>query len=124
MRHCGSENVGKLVVPVVKGKEGKPDKVRRMWNCPACKRQFTAKVGIIFHDSALPLAKWLPAYWLIVNAKNGVSSCELARSLGVTQKTSWHMGHRIRTLIQRGGGIVRMDGVVEVDVSFHAYPFR
>ena len=116
--HCGSETVGKLVTATVKGKEGKPDKVRRLWNCAACKRQFTAKVGTIFHDSPLPLCKWLPAYWLIVNAKNGISSCELARALGVTQKTAWHMGHRIRTAIQRGGGIIRMDGIVEVDESF------
>ena len=116
--HCNSANVGKLVVTTVKGKDGKPDKVRRVWNCKACKKQFTAKVGSIFHDSALPLAKWLPALWLVVNAKNGVSSCELARSLGVTQKTAWHMGHRIRTSIQRGGGIVNLNGVVEVDETW------
>lgn len=109
---CGSENVGNLV------KCGKPGKERRLWNCKACKKQFTAKVGTIFEDSPLPLAKWLPAVWLVVNAKNGISSCELARSLGITQKTAWHMGHRVRTAIQRGGGIVRMDGVVECDESF------
>ena len=124
---CNSVNVGKLVVSTQDkpGRTLKSGKViapysvtRRVWNCKACKKQFTAKVGSIFHDSALPLSKWLPALWLVVNAKNGVSSCELARSLGVTQKTAWHMGHRIRTSIQRGGGIVRMDGVVEVDESF------
>lgn len=121
--HCNSENIGKLSVSVVKGKmdkDGKPksDKFRRVWNCKECKQQFTAKIGTIFAESALPLSKWLPALWLVVNAKNGVSSCELGRALGVTQKTAWFMGHRIRTSIQRGGGIVRMDGVVEVDESF------
>ncbi|MEI6165465.1 MAG: IS1595 family transposase [Planctomycetota bacterium] len=121
--HCNSENIGKLSVSVVKGKtdkdgKPKPDKVRRVWNCKECKQQFTAKIGTIFAESALPLSKWLPALWLVVNAKNGVSSCELGRALGVTQKTAWFMGHRIRTSIQRGGGIVRMDGVVEVDESF------
>jgi transposase-like protein len=110
--HCGSDHVGNLVM------SGKPGKERRLWNCKACKRQFTAKVGTIFEDSALPLSKWLPAVWLVVNAKNGISSHELARSLDITQKSAWHMGHRIRTAIQRGGGIVRMDGVVEVDESF------
>jgi len=53
------------------------------------KRQFTAKIGTIFEDSPLSLQTWLPAVWLIATAKNGVSSCEIARSLGVTQKTAW-----------------------------------
>src|SRR5208283_5793607 len=74
--HCGSENVGKLV------KSGS----RRLWNCKACKKQFTAKVGTVFNESPLPLSKWLPALWLVVNAKNGISSCELARALKITQK--------------------------------------
>src|SRR5438552_15179129 len=71
--HCSSEKVGKLVLP------------RRIFNCKSCRKQFTVKVGTIFEDSPLGLDKWLPATWFIVNAKNGVSSCELARSLGVTQ---------------------------------------
>jgi transposase-like protein len=109
---CNSDQIGKLSI------SGKAGKERRVWNCKTCRRQFTAKVGTIFQDSPLPLSKWLPAVWLVVNAKNGISSHELARSLGVTQKSAWHMGHRVRTAIQRGGGIVRMDGVVEVDESF------
>jgi transposase-like protein len=103
--HCGSENVGKF--------SGK----RRVSNCKACKNQFTAKVGTVFNESPLLLFKWLPALWLVVNAKNGISSCELARALNITQKTAWFMGHRIRTAIQRGGGIVRCDGVFECDES-------
>jgi len=85
--HCGSKEIGKLVMP------------RRVWNCKGCKKQFTAKLGTIFEDSPLGLDKWIPAVWLIVNAKNGISSCELARTLGVTQKTAWHMGHRIRKAV-------------------------
>jgi len=107
--HCGSENVGKLV------KSGS----RRVWNCKGCKKQFTAKIGTVFNESPLPLSKWLPALWLVVNAKNGISSCELARALKITQKSAWFMGHRIRASIQRGGGIVReSDGVFECDESF------
>ena len=121
--HCGSENIGKLVVSTIKGnqdKDGKPkpDKTRRVWNCKSCKKQFTAKLGSIFAESPLPLSKWLPAVWQIVNAKNGISSHELARALDITQKSAWFMAHRIRTMIQRGGGIVRLDGVVEVDETF------
>jgi transposase-like protein len=119
--HCQSDKIGKLSIsplPLKDGQEEKDRKYRRVWNCKKCKQQFTAKVGTIFEDSALPLSKWLPAVWLVVNAKNGISSHELARHLNITQKSAWHMGHRIRTAIQRGGGIVRMDGVVEADESF------
>lgn len=103
--HCESDNVGKLVLP------------RRVWNCKNCRKQFTVKVGTIFEDSPLGLDKWLPATWLIVNAKNGTSSCELARSLGVTQKTAWFMLHRIRLAMQ-DGSIVKFKGHVEADETF------
>jgi transposase-like protein len=104
--HCNSEKVGDLV------------KSRRIWNCKNCRKQFSVKVGTIFEDSPLGLDKWLPATWLIVNAKNGTSSCELARSLGVTQKTAWFMLHRIRLAMQEGGSILKMKGQIEADESF------
>ena len=102
---CNSKDVGKLVVG------------RRVWNCKGCKKQFSVKVGTIFEDSPLGLEKWLPATWMIVNAKNGVSSCELARSLGVTQKTGWFMLHRIRLAMQNGS-IEKMKGRIEADETF------
>jgi transposase-like protein len=111
--HCKSENVGKLSVS-----ETKKGTTRRVWNCKNCKKQFSAKMGTVFAESPLPLSKWLPALWLVVNAKNGISSCELARALKITQKSAWFMGHRIREAIQRGGGIVNSNGVFEVDESF------
>src|SRR6266436_6257512 len=104
--HCSSEDIGNLVLP------------RRIWNCKNCRKQFTVKVGTIFEDSPLGLDKWLPATWMIVNAKNGVSSCELARSLGVTQKTGWFMLHRIRLAMQEGSSILKMKGQIEADESF------
>lgn len=58
---------------------------RRLWKCRACKRQYSVKVGTIFEDSPISLSKWLPAMWLIVNCKNGVSSYEVARAIKVTQ---------------------------------------
>ena len=103
--HCGSENVGKF--------SGK----RMVSNCKSCKKQFTVKIGTIFGDSPLPLSKWLPAVWLIVNAKNGISSYELGRSLGVTQKTGWFMLHRIR-LAMKEGSFTKMGGRVESDETF------
>jgi transposase-like protein len=111
--HCGSAMVGGLSRSATKS-----GTLRRLWNCKACKKQFTAKMGTVFNESPLPLSKWLPALWLVVNAKNGISSCELARALKITQKSAWFMGHRIRASIQRGGGIVRADGVFEVDESY------
>ncbi|MFN2476957.1 MAG: IS1595 family transposase [Chthoniobacterales bacterium] len=105
---CGSKEIGKLVLP------------RRVWNCknPKCpNKQFTAKVGTIFEDSPLGLDKWLTATWLIVNAKNGISSCEIARSVGVTQKTAWFMLHRIRVAL-REGSITKMRGKVEADETY------
>lgn len=90
---------------------------RRTWQCKGCKKQFTTKLGTIFEDSPLGLDKWLPAVWLIANAKNGISSHELARSLGVTQKSAWFMLHRIRLAMQPGGnGFMR--GTVEADETF------
>jgi transposase-like protein len=103
--HCGSENIGKF--------SGK----RMVSNCKACKKQFTVKIGTIFGESPLPLSKWLPAVWLIVNAKNGISSYEIGRSLGVTQKTGWFMLHRIRLALQEGT-FSKMGGRVESDETF------
>jgi transposase-like protein len=71
-------------------------KTRRIWYCNSCKKQFTLKVGTIFEDSALGLDKWMTAFWMLANCKNGISSCEIARSIGVTQKSAWFMLHRIR----------------------------
>ena len=75
---------------------------RKLWKCRDCSKQFSVKIGTIFEDSPLGLDKWLPAFWMIVNAKNGISSYELHRSIGVTQKTAWFMLHRIRLAIQNG----------------------
>lgn len=89
------------------------------WQCSARhpRRQFSVKVGTIFEDSPLGLDKWLPAMWLILNCKNGISSCEIARALGVTQKTAWFMLHRIR-LAQQGKHGGKLSGEVEIDETF------
>ena len=91
--------------------------VRRVWRCRTCQKQFSVKVGTIFEESPLGLDKWLPAFWMIVNAKNGISSCELGRALGVTQKTAWFMLHRIRLAVQ-DGSMCGFAGNVEVDETF------
>ncbi len=90
---------------------------RKLWRCKECKRQFTAKVGTIFEDSPVGFEKWLPAMWLLSSARNGISSCELARALGVTQKTAWFMLHRIRYAM-KNRTFSKMYGPVEVDETF------
>jgi transposase-like protein len=79
--------------------------------------QFSAKVGTIFEDSPLPLKHWMLATWMISNCKNGISSYELARALGVTQKTAWFMNHRIRLAMQGDNG-GKLNGEVEVDETY------
>ena len=93
---------------------------QRVWKCYAnhLKPRFSLKTGTIFEDSPIGLEKWLPAVWMLLNCKNGISSYELHRGLGVTQKTAWFMLQRIRLAMQDDltGGM--LGGEVEVDESF------
>ena len=91
----------------------------RAWKCYTKhpRQKFTLKTGTVFEDSPLGLDKWLTAVWLIVNCKNGISSYEMARDLGVTQKSAWFMNHRIRLALQ-AGSFDKLAGEVEVDETF------
>lgn len=91
----------------------------RVWKCYAKHERptFTLKTGTIFEDSPIPLEKWLPAVWLIVTCKNGISSYELARDLGVSQKSAWHMAHRIRFALH-SGSFEKFSGHVEADETW------
>jgi transposase-like protein len=104
--HCGSDRVTYL-------------ENQRRWKCyeKHPKAQFSLKVGTIFEDSPIGLEKWLPALWLLTNCKNGISSYELGRALGVTQKTAWFMLSRLRLALQgEDGG--KLGGEVEVDETY------
>lgn len=90
---------------------------RRRWYCNDCKGQFTAKVGTIFEDSPIGFDKWLPAFWLLASNRNGISSCEVARALNVTQKTAWFMLHRLREAMA-DKTFERLTGQVEIDETF------
>lgn len=105
------------VCPRCGGREHSYLSTRRLWKCKACKRQFSVKVGTIFEDSPLGLDKWLCSIWLIANSKNGISSHELARAIGITQKSAWFVLHRIRLAMQTGT-FDKMDGVIEADETF------
>ena len=103
---CGSQKVSYL-------------ETQRRWKCyeKHPKAQFSLKVGTIFEDSPIGLEKWLPALWLLTTCKNGISSYELARALGVTQKTAWFMLSRLRLALQAEHG-GKMGGNIEVDETF------
>jgi transposase-like protein len=103
--------------PVCESKDVSFLKTRRIWKCKACKKQFSVKLGTIFEDSPIGLDKWLPALWMLANCKNGISSYELARALGVTQKTAWFMLHRIRLAMQ-SKTFRKLGGTVEADECF------
>lgn len=97
-------------------------KTRKIWHCKGCKKQFTVKVGTIFEDSPIGLDKWLCAMWMLANCKNGVSSYEIHRAIGVTQKTAWFMLHRIR-LAMKGKTTKKMGGSgepVQMDETYIA----
>jgi transposase-like protein len=89
--------------PYCQAKEPMFLKTRRIWKCSAtkCRKQFSVKIGTVLNESPIPLSKWLTAMWLVANCKNGVSSYEIARDLGLTQKTTWFMLHRIREAMIR-----------------------
>ncbi len=91
----------------------------RVWKCYGKheRPKFSLKVGTVFEDSSVPLEKWLPAVWLLASCKNGISSYELHRALGVTQKTAWFMLQRIRKAMQTGS-LLKLSGEVEVDETF------
>jgi transposase-like protein len=84
-------------------------KTQKRWKCKECYKQFTVKLGTIFEASPISLDKWLLALWMLVNCKNGVSSYEVARALGITQKSAWFVMHRLRFALQRGS-LVKMGG--------------
>src|SRR3984957_11055185 len=91
---------GKVVCPRCGKAKHSFIKTRRIWFCYECKKQFTLKLGTVFEDSPLGLDKWMTGFWLLVNCKNGVSSMEIHRALGITQKAAWFMLQRLRLAVQ------------------------
>jgi len=91
----------------------------RVWKCYGkhSSPKFSLKTGTIFEDSPLGLDKWLAALWLLVNCKNGISSCEIARSIGITQKSAWFMAHRLRFALHYGS-FDKLSGDVEIDETY------
>ena len=112
---------GKIACPRCGSEEHSFVSTRKLWACKNCKtkKQFTIKVGTVMEDSPIGYDKWICGFWLIANAKNGISSYEVGRALGVTQRTGWFLLHRIRTAMQSGSIVKdKLNGTVEVDESY------
>jgi transposase-like protein len=134
IRYFSDENVCIDTVANLRWPDGKPVCPRcridcrcywlatqKRWKCAVCGKQFSVKVGTIFEDSPIPLDKWLTALWMLVNCKNGVSSYEVHRAIGVTQKTAWFMLHRLRFAMHSGFPTSKIGGPgneVEADETF------
>lgn len=119
--HCGVIGTAKLQAPRNGPRKTKTGKTiyRRVWQCPDCGKgkQFSVLVGSIFEDSRIEISKWLMAMYEMWSDKNGVSSCELARKLDITQKSAWFMAHRIRFAVANQT-LDKMVGVVEADETY------
>src|SRR5580704_2428793 len=133
IRHFSDENVcidavanlrwpdGVPTCPKCVGKDHYYLATQKGWKCKKCGRQFSVKVGTIFEDSPIPLDKWLTALWMLINCKNGVSSYEIAKAIGITQKSAWFVLHRLRFAL-RDRSFTKLGGTesgpVEVDETF------
>jgi len=103
--HCGSISVYRC-------------NSRRIFKCKDCTKQFTARIGTIFEESRLPLQNWFLAIWLLTSHKKGVSSIQISKHLGITQKSAWHMLHRIRFAVNGGSFNKPLEGTVEIDETY------
>ncbi|MEQ8686165.1 MAG: IS1595 family transposase [Imperialibacter sp.] len=102
--HCGSEEHYKF-------------KDRKTYKCKACTRKYNATIGTILENTKIPLNKWFWAIYIATSHKKGISSCQLARDIDVTQKTSWFILHRIREMLKSNAPEM-LDGTVEVDETY------
>lgn len=109
-----------IICPACGAAEPRFIATRRIFECKTKhpKRQFSVKVGTIFEDSPIVLKSWLLAMWMVANCKNGVSSYEVARAIGVTQKSAWFMLHRLRLAMQDAETGGKLNGTVEADETY------
>jgi transposase-like protein len=107
--HCGSTEVSEC-----------KDHIPMPYRCRKCRKHFSVRTGMVLAESRLPLQKWLMAIYMMTTARKGIPSTQMARELGVTQKTAWFLAQRIREtwLTKSGGGNASMGPIVEVDETY------
>jgi transposase-like protein len=112
--HCDHNSGAYALTPKAESRKPVRDGV---YCCAACRKQFTVRIGTVFEDSHIPLRKWLMAIHLVTSSKKGISSLQLSRELGITPKSAWFLGHRIReAMTDRSGGL--LSGTIEADETY------
>lgn len=104
---CGSVNIGRIA-----------SRARFQCREKGCRKQFSLITDTVFESTHLSLDKWMAAVWMIVGCRNGVSSCEIARTVGCKQQSAWHLLHRVRHILQPDANAPQFKGVVEADETF------
>lgn len=112
--HCDSTEVYRLTAKPESRRPVRPS----VYKCSKCREQFTVRIGTIFEESKLPISKWLMAIHLMTSSKKGVSSHQIARELGITQKSAWFVNHRIREAMKQEPMVNMLEGTVEVDETY------
>jgi transposase-like protein len=112
--HCGSQEIYRLTANENSDNHGR----KGLLKCKACRKQFTVTVGTIFEDSHIPLHKWLMAIYLICSSKKGMSANQLHRMLGITYKSAWFLGHRIRFAMTQSPLSEKLSNIVEADETY------
>lgn len=116
--HCGYEGVDLIPVNIERKTSAGKKTFRRVWKCQDCKKQFSVLVGTVFENSKIPLSKWLLALHELNADKNGISSCELSRKLGITQKSAWFMLQRLRFAVGHSPLEDKLNNEVEADETY------
>ncbi len=114
MPHCGCTDIYKLTAKPDSKSPVRPG----VYKCKSCREQFTVRIGTIFEESKIPLSKWLMAIHLMTSSKKGISSHQMARELGITQKSAWFLNHRIREAMKQEPMAGMLQGTVEVDETY------
>src|SRR5438132_680306 len=115
---CQSDKVGRIERKTDRRGNPLPNGPRVLWRCKECRKEFSVTKGTIFEDSPIPLSKWMPAIWLLTAGKKSRSSHQLAKDLGVTQRTAWFMAHRIRLAMATDSYDGPLSGEVEADETY------
>lgn len=109
----------KVLCPFCENDEHYHFKNSHTYKCKSCKKKFNAKIGTIFENSKVPLRKWFIAIYIATSHKKGISSLQLSKDIGVTQKTAWFILHRIREMLQeKAPQMLNKYGIVEIDETY------
>jgi transposase-like protein len=112
--HCGSTNVYALTPKPESRRPVRPG----IYKCGSCRKQFTVRIGTTFEESKIPLRKWLMAIHLMTSCRKGISSHQIAREVGITQKSAWFLCHRIREAVRQEPMADLLKRIVEADETY------